>query len=221
MAVTAFVPKASLGDLLDAGLQQMGFSLGADSRESLLRFVAMLEKWNKVYNLTAVREPERMIALHVLDSLSVLAHLGRATSVLDVGTGGGLPGIPMAIVLAAAAPGVRITMLDTITKKTAFVRHAIGELNLRNAEVVTERVEKYQPPGKFDVVLSRAFAELKDFTECAGHLCAPDGRMLAMKGVHPFDEIARLPPAFVVEEVIRLQVPQVDGQRHLVVIKQQ
>jgi 16S rRNA (guanine527-N7)-methyltransferase len=181
----------------------------------------MLEKWNKVYNLTAVREPERMIGLHILDSLSVLPHLGRAASVLDVGTGGGLPGMPMAIALAAVAPGVRITMLDTITKKTAFVRHAIGELNLRNAEVVTVRVEKYHPPGKFDVVLSRAFAELKDFTECAGHLCAPNGRMLAMKGVHPFDEIARLPPAFVIEEVIPLQVPQVDGQRHLVVIKQQ
>lgn len=221
MTAIAFVPNSPPDDLLDAGLQQMGLSLSADSRLSLLRFVALLEKWNKVYNLTAVREPGRMIGLHILDSLSVLPHLGRATSVLDVGTGGGLPGIPMAIVLAGAAPGVRITMLDTITKKTAFVRHAIGELKLRNAEVVTERVEKYQPPGKFDVVLSRAFAELKDFTECAGHLCAPNGRMLAMKGVHPFDEIARLPSAVVVEEVIPLQVPQVDGQRHLVVIKQQ
>ena len=110
-------------------------------------------------------------------------------------------------------------MLDTIAKKTTFVRHAIGELGLGNAQVVTSRVEKYQPPQLFDVVVSRAFAELKDFVEGAGHLCADDGRMLAMKGVHPFDEIARLPAGFVVAQVIPLNVPQVDGQRHLVVIK--
>ena len=197
----------------------MGFSLSADTGKNLLRFVAMLEKWNRVYNLTSIREPERMIGLHILDSLSVLQHLRGAASVLDVGTGGGLPGLPMAIALAETAPDVHITLLDTIAKKTAFVRHAIGELRLANANVVTERVEKYHPTQGFDVVISRAFAELKDFVNGAGHLCAWNGRMLAMKGAHPFDEIARLPSAFVVEEVIPLQVPQVDGQRHLVVIK--
>ena len=110
-------------------------------------------------------------------------------------------------------------MLDTITKKTTFVRQAISELGLTNADVVTERVEQYQPTQKFDVVISRAFAELKDFVDSAGHLCADGGRMLAMKGVHPFDEIARLPASYAVEEVILLNVPQVDAQRHLVVLK--
>ena len=110
-------------------------------------------------------------------------------------------------------------MLDTIAKKTTFVRQAIGELGLHNADVVTERVEKYQSPRCFDIVISRAFSELKDLVDGAGHLCASDGRMLAMKGVHPFDEIARLPSNFAVEQVIPLNVPQVDGQRHLVVIK--
>lgn len=197
----------------------MGLAVDQAAQEDLLRYVSLLEKWNKVYNLTAVREPTRMIGLHILDSLSVLSQIRASRNVLDVGTGGGLPGIPLAIILGTTAPGLRITMLDTITKKTTFVRHVIGELGLTNADVVTDRVEKYQPRQAFDVVISRAFAELKDFVDGAGHLCADDGRLLAMKGVHPFDEIARLPLSFRVEEVISLDVPQVDGQRHLVIIK--
>ncbi len=206
-------------ELLESGLTQMGLALDQTAKLSLLRYVTLLDKWNKVYNLTAIREQERMIGLHILDSLSVLQQVGEPNKILDVGTGGGLPGIPLAIALATVAPKVRITMLDTITKKTTFVRHVIGELGLANADVVTERVEKYQPPYNFDVVISRAFAELKDFIVGAGHLCADDGKMLAMKGVHPFDEIARIPAGFAVEQVIQLNVPQVDGQRHLVVIK--
>ena len=110
-------------------------------------------------------------------------------------------------------------MLDTIAKKTTFIRQVIGELGLTNAAVVTERVENYRPEATFDAVVSRAFSDLKDFVDGAGHLCAPAGRMLAMKGVHPFDEIARLSTGYEVESVSTLQVPQVDGQRHLVVIK--
>ena len=219
MITAVFSPTQSSRELLEGGLEQMGLALNENVQNNLLRYVALLDKWNKVYNLTAVREPERMIGLHILDSLSVLPHVLGAESVLDVGTGGGLPGLPLAIAGLATAPGMRITMLDTTAKKTTFVRQVISELGLGNALVVTERVEKYQAPQYFDVVISRAFAELKDFVEGAGHLCADQGRMLAMKGVHPYDEIARLPIGFIVEAVIPLQVPQVDAQRHLVVIK--
>ena len=219
LTAAARIPAPSPRALLETGLAQMGLTLDLAAENALLRYVALLDKWNKVYNLTAVREAERMVGLHILDSLSVLSHVGAYPRVLDVGTGGGLPGIPLAIALGASAPSNMITMLDTIAKKTTFVRHAIGELGLTNADVVTDRVERYQPPHQFDIVISRAFAELKDFVAGAGHLCAADGRMLAMKGVHPFDEISRLPTNFAVEEVISLFVPQVDGQRHLVVIK--
>lgn len=219
LTTATFVATPSSSELLERGLTQMGLALDEGAQNDLLRYVALLDKWNKVYNLTAVREPARMIGLHILDSLSVLPQIKASSRVLDVGTGGGLPGIPLAIALGTSAPNLRITMIDTTAKKTTFVRQAICELGLTNAEVVTERVEQYQPPQRFDVVISRAFAELKDFIDGAGHLCAADGRMLAMKGVHPFDEIARLPLNFVVEEVISLNVPQVDGQRHLIVIK--
>ena len=219
MTAGASARKSSPRDLLESGLAQMGLELCQDAQTNLLRYVALLDKWNKIYNLTAVRDPERMIGLHILDSLSVLPQIEGRNNVLDVGTGGGLPGLPIAIALSGSAPDVRVTMLDTIAKKTTFVRHVIGELGLANAEVVTDRVEQYHPLHSFDVVVSRAFAELKDFVEVAGHLCAEDGRMFAMKGVHPFDEIARLPKGFVMENIIPLQVPQVDGQRHLVVIK--
>lgn len=193
----------------------LSIPLDEPKREQLLQYVSLLEKWNKVYNLTAVREPGRMIDLHILDSLAVLPYLGACSNIIDVGTGGGLPGIPLAI----ANPNLRVTMLDTVAKKTAFVRQAIGGLGLKNADVVTGRVEKYVPPSQFDGVISRAFAELKDFIDGAGRLCADTGAMLAMKGTYPFDEIARLPAGFVVEKVIALNVPGVVGQRHLVVIK--
>ena len=219
MTAAAITTTTSPRDLLERGLAQTGLAIDDSAKDDLLRYVALLDKWNKVYNLTAVREPERMVGLHILDSLSVLSQISASQRVLDVGSGGGLPGIPLAIVLRTIAPGAQVTMLDTVAKKTTFVRQVIGELGLTNAEVVNDRVEKYQPAQKFDVVISRAFSELKDFVECAGHLCADEGKMLAMKGVHPFDEIARLPSSFAVENVIPLNVPQVDGQRHLVVIK--
>ncbi len=204
-----------LRKLLDEGLAAQRIDLDEAQRAQLLNYVALLNKWNKVYNLTAVREPERMIGLHILDSLSVLAHFGAPAAMIDVGTGGGLPGIPLAV----ARPDLQVTMLDTIAKKTTFVRQAIGELGLVNANVVTERVEKYLPDAKFECVISRAFSELKEFVDGAGHLCADGGRMLAMKGVYPHDEIARLPAGFAVEEIISLDVPTVDGQRHLVVVR--
>ena len=219
MSAAALSHKSLPGDLFESGLAHMGLVLNEETQEKLLRYVALLEKWNKVYNLTAVREPERMIGLHILDSLSVLSHIKGSRNVLDVGTGGGLPGIPLAIAVGETVPNLLVTMLDTVAKKTTFVRHAIGELGLTNADVVTDRVENHQPAQRFDVVISRAFAELKDFVGGAGHLCTQEGRLLAMKGVNPFDEISRLPKGFEIEEVISLNVPQVVGQRHLVVIK--
>lgn len=213
--------ESTLAALLVQGLAGLNIDLSATQQARILQYVALLNKWNKVYNLTAVREPERMIGLHILDSLAVLPQLtqththAQAPRLLDVGTGGGLPGIALAI----ARIDVQVTMLDSLQKKTTFVRQAIGELSLTNAAVVCERVEQFQPVEKFDVVISRAFAELSDFVNGAKHLLADDGRMFAMKGVNPVDEIARLPSEFEVEKVIELSVPQVEGRRHLVVIK--
>jgi 16S rRNA (guanine527-N7)-methyltransferase len=214
-------PELILSRLLAQGLVELNIALTLEQQQRILQYVALLNKWNKVYNLTAVREPERMIGLHILDSLAVLPHLTQtqtqthAQRVLDVGTGGGLPGIALAI----ARTDMHVTMLDSLQKKTTFVRQAIGELLLTNAAVICERVEQFKAVEKFDVVISRAFAELSDFVNGAKHLLAEDGRMFAMKGVNPVDEIARLPVGFQIEKVIELTVPQVEGKRHLVVIK--
>lgn len=211
--------ESTLAVPLAQGLAALNIDLSANQQQRILQYVALLNKWNKVYNLTAVREPARMIGLHILDSLAVLPHLTKTQThvqrVLDVGTGGGLPGIALAI----ARADTHVTMLDSLQKKTTFVRQAIGELLLANAAVVCERVEQFKPAEKFDVVISRAFAELNDFVNSAQHLLADDGRMFAMKGVNPTDEIERVPAGFEVEKVIELKVPQVEGQRHLVVIK--
>ncbi|MBL8523288.1 MAG: 16S rRNA (guanine(527)-N(7))-methyltransferase RsmG [Betaproteobacteria bacterium] len=205
----------NLRTLMDDGLFHMGLDLDEGRREQMLHYVELLGKWNKVYNLTAVREPERMLGLHILDSLSVHSHVAHCKTIIDVGTGAGLPGL----VLAIANPDIKFSLLDTIAKKTTFVRQAIGELGLDNAVTLTERVENYRPASGFDGVISRAFAELKDFVEGAAHLCNANGRLFAMKGVYPHDEIARLPAGFKVEQVIPLAVPSVEGQRHLVVIR--
>ena len=209
------LPETSLSPLLKQGLVALNISLSDDQQQLLLQYVALLNKWNKVYNLTAVREPERMIGLHILDSLAVMPHLSYAQRILDVGTGGGLPGMALAI----ARADLHDTMLDSLQKKTTFIRQVIGELSLTNAAVICERVEQFNPAEKFDVVISRAFAELADFITSAAHLCSDDGRMLAMKGINPIDEIPRIPAGFAVEKVIELNVPQVEGQRHLLVIK--
>lgn len=205
----------TLDTRLAEGLVEMGMALDAPAQARLVAYLHLIEKWNRVHNLTAVREPTRMVALHLLDSLSILAQVAAAATLLDVGSGAGLPGIPLAI----ARPDLAVTLLDSSHKKAAFLRQAKAELALGNVEVARERVEQWHPDARFDVVVSRAFAELADFVAQAAHLVAPGGTMLAMKGVHPFEEIARLPATHRVEGVVELRVPDLDAGRHLVVLK--
>src|SRR6185437_14010960 len=210
--------RESLAVLLAEGARALGIDLTDEQFGRLADYVALLAKWNAVYNLTAIRDPRQMLIQHILDSLSIVPHLaGRGpSSVLDVGSGGGLPGIVLAIVL----PEWVVTVNDIVHKKTAFQAQAKAELGLGNLSVVTGRVETLQPgaevPAKFDVIVSRAFAELADFVTLARHLVAEHGAIWAMKGVRPDGEIDRLPAGAHVEEVIRLNVPSLKAERHLV-----
>lgn len=208
---------------LDEGLERLCADAAGDlalpqgASGQLARYIELLAKWNRTYNLTAIREPERMITHHVLDALAVLPHLPRGAGlrVLDVGSGGGVPGIPLAI----ARPDWRVVMLDSNHKKTAFLAQAIIELGLAGAESVTARVEEYVPTAPFDVVISRAFADLAGFAETSARHLAPHGRLVAMKGVHPDEEIAALPPSIRVVATPRLAVPGLDAARHLVIME--
>jgi 16S rRNA (guanine527-N7)-methyltransferase len=199
---------------LRRGLLALGVASSEPQVERLERYLALLEKWNRVYNLTAIREPERMVTHHLLDSLAILPHV-RGPRVLDVGSGAGLPGIPLAI----AAPELAITLLDSSHKKAAFLQQAVAELGLANATVVADRVESWQTDARFDTIVSRAFADLGEFVAAAARLLAPGGVIAAMKGVHPHDEIERLPAGFRVREVLRLEVPLLDAERHLVLVE--
>ncbi len=200
---------------LAEGLAAMGAGIDAAAQARLVAYLRLIEKWNRVHNLTAVREPGKMVVLHLLDSLSVLPHVAGARTLVDVGSGAGLPGIPLAI----ARPDLAVTLLDASHKKATFLLQAKAELAIANVEVICERVEAWHPVSPFDIVVSRAFAELAEFVVQAGHLVAPDGAMLAMKGVNPFEEIARLPPTHRVENVVELRVPSLEAQRHLVLLK--
>lgn len=199
---------------LRQGLAEMGIDLTPAAQEKLLAYAALLYKWNKTFSLTALREQDKAVSHHLLDSLAILPHV-PAGSLLDVGSGGGMPGIPLAI----ACPELSVTLLDSNSKKTAFLRQAAIELALPNISVHCGRVEQYHPPIGFTAITSRAFAELADFVCLSRHLLAPGGRWLAMKGVWPQEEIARLPNDVSIESVLRLRVPGVEGERHLAVIK--
>lgn len=204
----------NLSGVLTAGCKSLGLNLSEQIQEKLLGYIELIHKWNKVYNLTAIREPESMLTQHILDSLSVLPHIHGKT-LLDVGCGAGLPGIPLAL----ANPDMEVTMLDSSHKKTAFVQQALIELGIKNARVVCDRVEKLKHEEKFDVIISRAFSDLAEFVKLAGHLVAKGGRMVAMKGVYPHEELAHLPANAELEQVIPLTVPGLDASRHLVMIK--
>jgi 16S rRNA (guanine527-N7)-methyltransferase len=197
------------------GAQSMGLALPEGAARRMQQHLALVEKWNRVHNLTAVRETEQMVVVHVLDSLTLLPHLAGAKRVIDVGTGAGFPGIPLAI----ARPDIAFTLLDSSHKKCSFLEQARTELGLANVQVACERVEHFHPEARFDAVASRAFAELSDFVTQSQHLAAPGARFLAMKGVYPFEEIARIPSTHRVSQVVELAVPSLDGKRHLVLLE--
>lgn len=201
---------------LASGLQGMGIELPAAAQQTLLAYAALLDKWNRAFNLTALRDPEKAVSHHLLDSLAILPHLADDSGpLLDVGSGGGLPGIPLAI----ARPGLAVTLLDSNSKKTAFLRQAAIELGLTNISVHCGRIEEFRPAQPFAAIVSRAFAELADFVRPTRALLAADGCWLAMKGLIPHEEIARLPQGIVVSSVTPLTVPGVDGERHLLLLK--
>jgi len=208
----------------DSGLAQLDalgdVGLPHDAREKLVAYLDLLAKWNGTYNLTAIRDRERMITHHVLDSLAVLPHLRKrddsgALSLLDVGSGGGVPALPIAI----ARPGWRVVALDSNHKKGAFLQQAASELALTNVEAVVARVEDYRPEALFDVVISRAFSDLATFAESSARHLAAGGILVAMKGVRPDEEIAQLASAFRVVAMHALAVPGIDAARHLIVIE--
>lgn len=197
---------------LSSGLAELGLALSPATQAQLLAFRDLLLKWNKTYNLTALRDPQQALSHHLLDSLAILPHIGFEP-LLDVGSGGGLPGIPLAI----ARPELAVRMVDTVQKKATFLQQAAIQLSLKNVTVNHARVEEL--PGQYAQISSRAFAELSLFVELTRHLLAPGGRWLAMKGVRPDAEIAALPADIVVESIIPLSVPGLDAERHLIILK--
>jgi 16S rRNA (guanine527-N7)-methyltransferase len=201
---------------LQRGLGELALALPPGAAEKLLAYLALLAKWNKTYNLTAIRDPLQAVSLHLLDSLAVLRELsGRSGALADVGSGGGLPGIPLAI----AEPARHVTLNDANEKKGAFLRQAVIELGLRNADVHVGRAEDWRPAERFAVVISRGFASVVDFLSACRHLAAPDGVLAAMKGAYPEAELAQVPADCDCSEVRRLKVPLLDAERHLVLCR--
>lgn len=200
-------------DILRSGAAELGLALDEQTQTQLLAYVELLFKWNKVYNLTAIRDKREMVSHHLLDSLAVVPHLwpGRW---LDVGSGGGMPGLVLAIV----KPDWQFTLLDSNTKKTGFVQQAVIELGLKNVSVHSGRVEEWHPEYKFDGIISRAFAELGDFLAVSRHLISPNGRWAAMKG-QPEPELTGITKDFEIENIVSLKVPGIEAARSLVIAK--
>lgn len=198
-------------EFLSRGIEQLGLPFNEAGREKLLSYLQLLDKWNRIYNLTGQMSPDQMVAQHLLDSLAAAEWL-RGPRVLDVGTGAGLPGIPLAI----ARPELTFVLLDSQQKKTRFVRQAVIELGLANVDVVQARAGGFQPALPFDTVIARAFAALADFVREVAHLCHPDGQILAMKGRWPESELKEIPEPYRVVAVTKLTVPGLHAERHLV-----
>ncbi|CAI1048131.1 Ribosomal RNA small subunit methyltransferase G [Serratia quinivorans] len=200
---------------LDSLLKAAGITLPDQQKQQLLGYVGMLDKWNKAYNLTSVRDPQQMLVRHILDSIVVNPHL-QGNRFIDVGTGPGLPGIPLAIV----RPDSHFTLLDSLGKRVRFLRQVQHELGLTNVEPVQSRVEEFPAEPPFDGVISRAFASLQDMLSWCHHLPAKgQGHFYALKGVRPDEELTQLPEGIELESVVRLQVPELEGERHLVILK--
>ncbi len=202
-----------LAEELANGIEQLGLNATPEIQQKMLDYLSLMQKWNKVYNLTAIRRSKQMVSNHLLDSLAVLPHLWPLKW-LDVGCGAGLPGI----VLALMRPQWMFTLVDSNSKKTSFIRQAIIELRLRNVTVVCARVEDWQAKEKFDGIISRAFAQTSDFIALTRHLLAERGRWVAMKGA-PETGLKRLPQDIEIEKIIPLQVPELDAVRTLVILK--
>jgi 16S rRNA (guanine527-N7)-methyltransferase len=196
------------------GAEQLGIDLPPGAQQKLVHYLELLQKWNKVYNLTAIRQPKQMVSHHLLDSLAVVPHLWRGQW-LDVGCGPGLPGL----VMAMARPDWQITLLDSNGKKTSFVQQAIIELGLANARVFQARAEEWQPAERFDGIISRAFAEASDFIAVTRRLLKPQGCWVAMKG-RPEDELKGLPHDVGIDRIIPLEVPGLDAARCLVILRE-
>jgi 16S rRNA (guanine527-N7)-methyltransferase len=203
-------------DQLQRGIDALKLSVSESTIDKLLQYLALLQKWNRAYNLTAVRDPAEMISRHLLDSLAV-APLVRGERLADVGTGAGLPGIPLALVF----PDKQFDLIDSNGKKIRFVTQALAELKITNARALQARVETLQPEQKYDAVLSRAFASLLDMADGCAHLLAPDGVLLALKGTYPDAELQALPPHYRVAATHALDVPGEIGQRHLIELRPQ
>ncbi len=214
MSVVVEQVPADVAAELRKGIVALPLRLGAPELGKLLDFLSLLTKWNRVYNLTAVRDPRAGVSINLLDCLAITPYI-TGLRVLDVGSGAGLPGIPLAI----ARPESELVLLESNHKKAAFLRQVVGELQLKNASVVCERAETWRPTRDFDCIVSRALAELPDFVGLTKHLLAPGGTFAAMKGVYPREEISRLPGEFRVRHVVRVAVPDLDAQRHLILIE--
>ncbi|MFC1014091.1 16S rRNA (guanine(527)-N(7))-methyltransferase RsmG [Pasteurella multocida] len=206
--------EQQLSQKLEILLKQTALSITDQQKAQLVKLILLLNKWNKAYNLTSVRDPMEMLVKHILDSIVVSPYL-QGKHFIDVGTGPGLPGLPLAIV----NPHKRFVLLDSLGKRISFIRNAIRELGLDNVEAVLSRVEEYHPEQPFDGVLSRAFASLKDMMDWCQHLPKQDGYFYALKGLYHQEEVQELSEKFTIQQVIRLHVPELIGERHLVIVK--
>jgi 16S rRNA (guanine527-N7)-methyltransferase len=199
---------------LETGLRELNLNCSSLQLEKLLKYLELLQRWNKAFNLTAIRDPLQMVRLHLLDSLAIHPYVQGLKSIIDVGTGPGLPGIPLAIL----NPEINFTLLDSNGKKTRFLFQAINELKLTNASEINHRVEAYQPNQLFDAVISRAFSSISDMLNQCDHLVSDQGCFLAMKGKKPDSELSQMSKAYKVIEVSEVNVPLIDSERHLVKI---
>lgn len=210
-----YFDRAALAQVLGDGIAEMKLDVPAQQQEQLLDYLALMNKWNSVYNLTSLRDPMQMVTHHLLDSLAAVPAFAGARNVLDVGAGGGLPGV----VLAICRPDMKVSMIDTVHKKTAFLKQVKAELELANVTVHTMKVQDLEVSDKFDVITSRAFADLTDFLNWSGHLLAEGGKFIALKGTAPAEEQERIPEEWKISGLQPLQVPRLGAERHLIFVQ--
>lgn len=210
-----YFDRALLSQVLADGIKDMHLDVSAAQQDKLLDYLALMNKWNSVYNLTSLRDPMQMVTHHLLDSLAAVPAFTDARNVLDVGAGGGLPGV----VLAICRPDMTLSMIDTVHKKTAFLKQVKAELELANVTVYTMKVQELEVSDKFDVITSRAFADLSDFLNWSGHLLAEGGKFIALKGTAPAEEQERIPAEWKISGLQPLQVPRLGAERHLIFVE--